>query len=508
MRRLLIAAAFALAAPAAAHAEADCADLSSIRLPHAEVTAAAEAKAGDVAVCRIAVTSRPTPDSDIRIEVMIPRGPAWNGKYVQVGNGGLAGSIPTAQIRARAAQGYAAAGTDDGHRSDSRSAAWALGHPEKIKDFAFRSLKETTETAKALIRAQKDGPAKLSYFVGCSAGGREALMEAQRYPADFDGIVAGAPANYNTLSTGGRAYIQQMLTRPGAYLDKAALQLLQDTALRQCGGEAFIRDQIACRFDPRVLTCRPGRNERCLSPAQVAAAQALYSGRPGPDGRSLFPAYTPGGEALPGGFQAWNTGPSQDRIHTASGYAISSQFLKYFVYDDQAFDFLKADLGPKYDRDRQKVAAILDAVDPDLSRFRRRGGKLIQWHGWNDPAIPPMGSVRYYQEVNRRMGRTDDFYRLYMLPGVLHCRGGAAPGDVDWLQVLEQWVEGGKAPGPLVATAGQRAPDDTAAAAKSQLVCPYPAVARHAGGDRGVAESWRCGAPGKRSQVKGREAQP
>lgn len=484
MKRLLLAAAAVLAAPAVAHAEAACADLAATRLAHAEVTSATEVQGA----CKVLVTSRPTADSDIRIEVWIPRGAAWNGKYVQVGNGGLAGSIPSAQVRARAQAGYASAGTDDGHVGNGRSAAWALGHPEKIKDFAFRSLKETTDTAKALIAAQKGSTPKTSYFVGCSAGGREALMEAQRFPGDFDGIVAGAPANYNTLSTGGRAYIQQMLAKPGAYLAKPDLELLQSAALKQCAnGGAFIRDQMACRFDPAVLQCKAGRSDGCLNPAQVAAARALYNGRPGPNGRSMFPAYTPGGEALNGGFQAWNTGDSQARISEASGYAISSQFMKYFIHDDPSHDFLKADLGPRYDRDRQRMAGILDAVDPDLTPFKRHGGKLIQWHGWNDPAIPPLGSVRYHDEVGAKMGRTDDFYRLYMIPGVLHCRGGNGPGDVDWLSIIDQWVTKGAAPAALTAIA-EGGP-------ASQLICPYPAVARGSGDTAG---GYRCIAPKRR----------
>ena len=483
MRLALLAAAL-FAAPAVAHAEAGCSELTGARLAQAEITSATLQTLKSGEACRILVTSRPTTDSDIRIEVWIPRGAAWNGKYVQVGNGGLAGAIPSGAIKARAESGYASAGTDDGHRSDSRSAAWALGHPEKIKDFAWRSLKATTDVAKALIAVQKGGGPKLSYFAGCSAGGREALMEAQRFPADFDGIVAGAPASYNSLSTGGRTYIQQALAKPGAYLAKTQLELLQTTALKQCAdGAAYIRDQMACRFDPGVLQCKAGQaGGGCLTAPQVAAARALYQGRPGPNGRSLFPAYTPGAEALDGGFQAWNTGPSQDRIWMAAGYAFSSNVMKYFIYGDPAFDFLKADLGPKYDRDRQGIAKILDAVNPDLTPFVRHGGKLIQFHGWNDPAIPPLGSVRYRNEMQAAMGDTSGFYRLYMVPGMLHCRGGAGPGEVDWLGVLDAWVTAGKAPDSLVAKAERG--DET------QLLCPYPGVATAGGGG-----GWACRKP-------------
>ncbi len=323
----------------------------------------------------------------------------------------------------------------------------------------------------------KGEKAKRSYFVGCSAGGREALMEAQRFPGDFDGIVAGATANYNTLSTGGRAYMQQALAKPGGYLDTAQLQLLQTAALRQCAdGGPFIRDQMACHFDPSVLKCKAGQTEGCLTAPQIASAQAIYGGRV-VGGKSMFPGYMPGAEAARGGWQAWNTGTSKATYAESAGHTISSQFLKYFVYGDPSFDFLKMDLGPKYDRDRMKTSAVLDAVNADLTPFKKHGGKLIQYHGWNDPAIPPLSAIRYYGEVNRKMGRTGDFYRLYMIPGMLHCQGGAGPGTVDWLGVLDHWVEAKAAPAELTATGPNGA---------SQMLCPYPGVAKKAG------DGWAC----------------
>ena len=475
--------ALTLTVPGLAHAELACADLATTKLPHATVTAASLQNLKDGQACKVSVTSRPTPVSEILIEVWIPVGSAWNGKFVQVGNGGLAGSIPSAQLKLRADSGYAAAGTDDGHVGNGRTAVWALGQPEKIKDFGTRSLKETTDAAKALIKVQKGEGPRYAYFAGCSAGGREALMVAQRFAGDFDGIVAGAPANYNTLLAGGRTYMQQMLAKPGAYLALADLQLLQDSALKACGGGDFIRDQKSCRFDPGVLQCKatamPGQ---CLTGPQIAAARALYKGRPDPKDRSLFPGFMPGAEARQGGFQAWNTGTSAGQISEASGYTISSQFLKYFIYGDPTFDFLKADVGPKYDRDRRTAAGLLDAVNPNLTPFRAHGGKLIQYHGWNDPAIPPLGSIRYRDEMRAAMGDTSSFYRLYMIPGMLHCGGGAGPGTVDWLDVLDGWVTKGQAPQDLIAKA--------ASGDETQRLCNYPGVAK--GDGKG---GWTCRAP-------------
>ena len=466
-----------LAVPGAAHAETTCAEVGKASLPHAEITSARTVSLRSGQACDLMVTSRPTPDSEIKIEVMIPVGSAWNGKFVQVGNGGLAGSIPSAAIKARAETGYAAAGTDDGHGGNGRTATWALGHPGKIVDFGTRSLKSTTDAGKALVVAMKGAPAKRAYFVGCSAGGREALMEAQRFPNDFDGIVAGATANYNTLSTGGRAYMQQALARPGGYLALPQLELLQTAALKQCAdGGPFIRDQMACKFDPAVLACKPGQSPGaeqggCLTAPQVASAKAIYGGRM-VDGKQAFPGYMPGAEAARGGWQAWNTGTSQAAWAESAGHAISSQFLKYFVYKDPSFNFLTMDLGPKYDRDRQATARVLDATDANLSPFKAHGGKLIQYHGWNDPAIPPLGSVRYFGEVTRATPGSAAFYRLYMIPGMLHCQGGAGPGNVDWLEILDRWVEEKAAPHEVTATGPQ---------GDSQLLCPYPGVARKAG---------------------------
>ena len=480
---LLAGAAIAVAAPLSARAETACGDLASAKLAHAEVTAAKLETVKVGQACHVWVTSRPTADSEIRIEVMIPVGAAWNGKYVQVGNGGLAGAVPEAQVRLRADQGYASAGTDDGHVGNGRTAVWALHHPEKIVDFGWRSLKETTEASRQLITFMKGEPAKRRYFVGCSLGGREALIEAQRFPGDYDGIVAGATANYNTLGYGGRAYMQQALARPGGYLDLPQLQLLQDAALKQCAdGGTFIRDQLACHFDPATLKCKAGQTSGCLTAPQVASAKAIYGGRM-VGGKPAFVGLEPGAEAMRGGWQAWNTGTEQAKWTESAGHAMGSQFMKYFIADDPSFDWLKMDTGAKYDRDRQKLSKIMDATNPDLTPFKSHGGKLIQYHGWNDPAIAPRGSIRYFGEVHKATAGADDFYRLYMIPGMLHCQGGAGPGQVDWLAALDHWVEDKAAPGALTASSPS---------GETQLLCPYPGVAKKAG------ESWSCSAPKKK----------
>jgi hypothetical protein len=474
----------ALGAPAAAHAETACADLVKTALPHAEVTSAKAATVAGKDVCQIAVTSRPTKDSDIRLEVWIPVGAAWNGKFVQVGNGGFAGAIPRVSFNGPVKAGYAVAGTDDGHQDPvGTNASWALGHPEKVVDFGYRSLKETTDISKALIAAQKGAKASRSYFYGCSDGGREALMEAQRYPTDFDGIVAGAPANYMSELFGLSAYQQQVMIKPGGYLGAPQRELLQKTVLAECGGEAFIRDPMSCHFDPGKLTCKAGQAEGCLTAPQVATARAMYDGRVDAKGKVVFPGYSPGAEAANGSWSAWITGPTQDLNPKAAGHQFSSNAFKYFGFQDANFDMLKMDMGAQFDQAHAKMGPLIDSADPRLSAFEKHGGKLIQYHGWNDPAIPPRSSIRYYEDVRKTMGDTGGFYRLYLVPGMLHCGGGVGPSGVDWLSALDGWVMEKKAPGEITAVSG---PGQAAGGPASQVLCPFPGVAKKTG------ETWAC----------------
>jgi feruloyl esterase len=496
---LSLATLLAFAAAGAAKAETACADLAKVAMPHATVTAVATETIGQAGACRIEVTSRPTVDSDIRIEVWIPVGAAWNGKFVQFGNGGLAGSIHSGFLKGLAARGFAAAATDDGHQSvHDTDADWALGHPEKIRDYGWRALKETTDVSKALIRAMKAGPAKRAYFYGCSDGGREALMEAQRFPVDFDGVVAGAPANAFTHLIGFAAQTtQSLLKSPDSYLTTANLSALQTAALRDCaGGETFIRDPLACHFDAADAGCAPGHDSAgCLNPAQVAVARALYAGLRDPrTGRIILPGYSPGAEAALGSWATWTTGGTRDHLSDALIGQFANGFFRDFAFNDPNYDISRLDLGAPFAAVSARLGKDLDSVDPDLSAFRAHGGKLIQFHGWNDPALPARGSLAYYENVEKTLGNVDDFYKLYMISGMLHCFGGPAPGNVDWLGVIDRWVTDGKAPAAEVADGGfLGAPGP--AGGPTQLVCPYPAVARRGVGPADAASSYRCEAP-------------
>jgi hypothetical protein len=465
---------------APAMAATTCASLQSMTFPHATVTSAEDTEAGAAPACKVEVTSKPTPDSDIRIEIWIPEGRAWNGRYLQLGNGGFAGRIISQRLEALAAEGYAVAMTDDGHESeDGTDGRWAVGHPQKVIDFGWRALKETTDDAKALIRAYEGASPKYAYFQGCSDGGREALMEAQRFPRDFDGIIAGAPAyDFSGLLTLA-AFDVQNLARPGAYLDASALKALETGALAACGGGRYIADPASCRFDPSALACPDGAQKTgCLSPAEIVAARALYDGMT--TGAATYPGYSPGAEAEPGSWPVWVTGPSSDQLSQALIFRFAKGFWGGFVFGDPNYDVLKLDIAAA-PKSVARVAKEVDSTDPDLSQFRAGGGKLIQYHGWSDPAIPARGSIVYYEDVGRTMGDTSDFYRLYLIPGMLHCGGGPGPSAVDWLGVLRNWVERGQAPQGLVAvTAPPGAPPQPNAG--SQRLCPYPK--RPAPGDR------------------------
>ena len=457
-----------------ARAEVACKSLASVDLPYAAVTAAVDAPlVPGKRVCKVSVTARPTSDSDIRIEVWIPEGASWNGRFVQIGNGGFAGQIDERGLASLAAAGYAAAATDDGHQSaDETDARWALGHPEKVVDYGWRAIKQTTDAAKALIGAYEGTAPKYAYFDGCSDGGREALIEAQRFPTDFNGVIAGAPGAFRGLV---RLWTHdiQAVSQPGGYLDASALQTLQNAALAACGGGRFIADERDCRFDPASTVCAPGHASGCLTPAQVAAAKAIYQGLVSPDGSVAFAGQSPGDEADPGGWALWIAGPSPDQIGKALVYQFAQNYWADFVFGDPTVDLRTLDLAAAAKAEAPVAKAML-ADDPDLAKFRAAGGKLIQYHGWNDPAIPARASIAYYEDMRRTTGGdVGDFYRLYLVPGMLHCGGGPGPGVVNWLDVMRAWVEQGAAPEALVATTagggGSPAPGPA-----SQRLCPYP----------------------------------
>ena len=477
-----------------------CGALAGLQLPQVAITEAVTvaAHAPLPAYCKVLASAHPTSDSDIRFEVAIPEENAWNGRYLQVGNGGFAGVIPERAILLGLAQGYAVAGTDDGHQSTiNTDASWALGHPEKQIDFGYRALKETTDAAKAIIQNYKGAAPRYSYFQGCSDGGREALMEAQRYPRDFDGIIAGDPANNWTHLLAGAAWDYQALTATqGSFLTMEKLKLIEAEAVKQCGDQdGVIEDPVSCRFKPEKLLCRGGDGPSCLTGAQLAALRKIYDGPRNPRTKEkIISGFSPGGEGEPNGWGRWIAGDAADAKQSLI-YQFGSNFFGYVVQGARDFDLKRVNFDGDIAAADAKFSPVFASHDPDLSAFRNRGGKLIQYHGWADPAIPALDSVDYYRSVQKKMGATADFYRLFMAPGMLHCGGGPGPNAIAALPALAAWVEHNKAPDFLVATKYQN--DDPAAPMLRQRpLCSFPARAQwDSQGDRSKLESYRCVAP-------------
>ncbi|HVW72698.1 MAG TPA: tannase/feruloyl esterase family alpha/beta hydrolase [Rhizomicrobium sp.] len=488
----------AMAAILSVHAQpmtaTSCADLANLHLPHVTISEAT-AVAAATPYCKVLGSARPTPDSDIRFEVVIPEGKAWNGRYLQVGNGGFAGVVPERAMLAPLALGYAVAGTDDGHEDTvNTDASWALHHPEKVIDFGYRAIKETTDAAKAIITANKGVAPSYSYFQGCSDGGREALMEAQRYPGDFDGIVAGDPANHWTHLLAGAAWGYQALTAtPQSWISPAKLKLVEAEAVKQCGdADGVIEDPMTCRFHPEKLRCTGAGAPSCLTDAELVALKKIYDGPRIPrTGEKLIAGFSPGGEGEENGWVRWITGTTPDG-KDALIYRFASNFFGYVVKGDPAYDLKQLNLDSDIAATDAKLGPIFNSHDADLSAFRIRGGKLIQYHGWADPAIPALDSLDYYRLVQKKMGPTGNFYRLFLAPGMLHCGGGPGPNVLATLPAITQWVEQNRAPEMLLATkyAGN---DPAKAVERTRPLCVFPARAQWDGkGDKTKAESFRC----------------
>ncbi|PYU29061.1 MAG: tannase/feruloyl esterase family alpha/beta hydrolase [Acidobacteria bacterium] len=523
--RALIALILIMAAAALAGRAADCASLSRTSLPDTTLTTAQSMPAGRFvppygrpvdklpAFCRLAGVIRPTSDSDIRFEVWLPASD-WNGKFLSVGNGGFAGSINYYAMADDLRRGYATAATDTGHEGDAEDASWAFKHPEKVVDFGYRGLHATAENAKALIQTFYNSAVRHSYFDSCSDGGREALMEAQRFPEDFDGILAGAPANFWThMLAAAVEIIQGMYGKdPSAYIPSAKLPAIQSAALAACDAQdgvkdGIISDPLRCHFDPSVLLCKGKDSRDCLTAPQLSTLKNLYAGAQDSHGKQIFPGYMPGAEDGPAGWAPWITGSGPGK---ASGPVYAENYFRYMVFQDPAWNLLSANVDITEAMADEKTGAILNATDPDLGRFRTRGGKLILYHGWNDPAISPLNTINYYNSVVAKMGakNADSFLRLYMVPGMQHCFPGPGP---NWFgqtghptakgkaygvfDALEEWVEKGTAPGDVIAT--KYLEDDVAKGVQmTRPLCPYPQIARYKGtGDTNDAANFVCRAP-------------
>ncbi len=454
--------------------------------------------------CRVHARLKPTPASDIQVEVWLPPASTWNGKLLSAGNGGYGGGFgsPFLLMRGALARGYAGAGTDMGHTSvGDIDAKWALGQPEKIKDFGYRANHLTAVTAKVLIKAYYGSAQTRAYFHGCSDGGREALMEAQKFPEDYDGIIAGAPASPWTKLMSSFLWTDRVArSAPEAALTPAKLAIVQSAVLAQCDkldgvADAIVENPLACRFDPAVIQCKAGDAANCLTAAQADTVRTLHRGLVGRDGRQVFNGYPPGGEAIPGAWDGWITGAK------AQHGQFAREFFRYMVFDDANWDPKDFDILKGWGTARSKYAGILDADNADLRPFTSRGGKLLMYQGWADAAIAPGNSIDYFTAVKGKLGpAADGSARLFMVPGMSHCLTGPGPNVFDVLGAMDGWKETGTAPEQMIAT---KFDNDImgymgfpAKALRTRPLCAYPKVAKWDGkGSSDSAASFACAKP-------------
>ena len=424
----------------------------------------------------------------IGFELLLPD--AWNGRFVMGGGGGFVGTVQNG-ARSSVNLGYATAGTDTGHQSEpGYLAGWALDNLEAKVNFGYLAVHRTTEVAKALIRSYYRTDAAHCYFVGCSRGGGQAMMEAQRYPKDFDGIVAGAPAfNWTgiaaTMVTIAKALYPDAGQLDHTVLTKEALEKLQAGILEQCDAQdglkdGIIQDPASVQFDLAKVAG--------LTAKQRTAIQVIFNGSRNNKGQ-IYPGFAPVAECIPDQWIAWITGPApamlaKDHVPDLT-FAFGTQIYKYLIFNQPDWDYTTYDLS-NFERDGRLAASFLNATNADLTAFKARQGKLILWHGWADTALPAQGTIDYCRQVQAHDSDANDYCRLFMVPGCLHCGGGPGAADVDWLSVIVDWVEHRNAPDKLIASK-----KENGKIVMTRPLYPYPERAIYKGrGDATSADSF------------------
>jgi feruloyl esterase len=479
-----------------------CESLSTLTLNNARVTSAAVVQPGAFippgsnatnasqpyaalpAFCRVAATSTPTSDSDIKIEVWMPVS-NWNQKLQSVGNGGWAGTISYGAMAPALARGYATASTDTGHSTPG--AAFAMNHPEKLIDYGHRAVHEMTVHAKAIVAAFYGGAPKLSLWNGCSTGGRQGVIEASQYPADYDAIIAGATPVTSPRLHGVRMQFNRMVHRTAdSYIPPEKYPAIHEAALQACDAIDGVKDGVIdqpdrCSFDPVAVQCKADDGPTCLTPAQVATARAIYGPVKDPKSGTIlsFPMLHPGSEL------AWATLAGQQP------YAIAAEAFRYVVFNNPAWD--PALFDPSTDIARlERQATGLEQPSPNLKPFFSRGGKLLMYHGWADQQVAPLNSINYFDEVVKTSGKDSagKSIALYLVPGMGHCQGGAGTDTFDKVAAIEEWINTGAAPKQMVALHRTSGVTD-----RTRPLCQYPQVAKYKGsGSTDDASNFACAA--------------
>jgi len=433
------------------------------------------------AFCRVALKLTPTPDSDIRVEVWLPA-TGWNRKLQAVGNGGLGGAMPYPALAAAVRAGYAAAGTDTGHVGGN--ADFVAGHHEKLVDFGYRAIHEMTVTAKTVAAAHYDARPERAFFNSCSTGGRQALVEAQRYPEDFDGIAAGDASWDQMRLYAARVYLNVYINRePAAAIPSSKLPMIHKAVLDQCDAmdgvkDGVIEDPSRCRFDYGTLACKGDDGPDCLTKPQVDSVTAMAT--PITDRKSgavLHP-----GRYYPGSELGWNNvgGPNP------SGESLEGMTKIVFK---PGWDYHTIRVPDDVERAVKADDGLLYGGDPNLSRFFGRGGKLLMYHGWADPLVTPDASLIMFKRINDATGAAAARgLALFMVPGMGHCQGGPGPDTFDKVAALDAWIASGTKPASIVASHSTSGVVD-----RTRPLCAYPAVARYTGsGSTDEAKNFKC----------------
>ncbi len=453
--------------------------------------------------------------TETNFELLLPD--TWNGKFVMGGGGGFVGSVMNTSLLFGALQvGYATVGTDTGHQAHPLDASWALNNPERLINFGHRAVHETAVTAKALTKTYYEKDIARSYFTGCSTGGRQALMAGQRYPEDFDGIVAGAPGfNYTGIAAQASQINRAMYPDPtnlqAAVVGPKEQELIETSYLAMCDEDDGIKDGILndprqCKFDVSTLLCQGEKNDNCLSEEQLAAVKVIYDGPKDSQGNTLFYGYPFGGENSVGGWPRWLTGglkyqadldefqggvdvgDAEAPVSPNAFYGFGNGIMQYFVFNDPDWSYVNYNFD-RLQKDMVQAAEILNATNPDLSAFRKRGGKMIIYSGWSDAAITGKSVVSYYEDILAKDKTAAADTRLFMMPGVEHCFGGPGPSFVNFLTEIDQWFETDKAPEQVTALWL----DEQFQPTGSRPVCAYPKIAKYDGkGDTRSASSFIC----------------
>ena len=488
-----------VASHAGRQAAVSCAELATLSLPEATITAAQEVPAGPFtppgssraltvpAFCRIAAVATPSADSRIAIEVWIPAGSSWNGKLLGTGNGGFAGSVGYPAMAAGLNKGYATAGTDTGHTGDNLD--FAIGHPEKVTDWSHRAIHVMTDLAKQVVKSSRGRLPDRSYFEGCSTGGQQALSEAQRYPADYDGIVAGDPGHNRVRLILGFLWAWTAMHDPDGtpILPASKLPLITKAAVSACDAsdgvqDGLISDPLTCRFDPATLACTGADDDTCLTAPQLAAVRKVYQGARNPrTGEQIFPGWARGSES---GWGTYIVNPTEP---------VRVAFLRSLVFNDPAWDPRRFNWDTDVATADSRIPSFA-ATSRDYQAFKARGGKLIMYTGLADPVVPPADTISYYEDVVKAMGglaETQAFYRFFPVPGMGHCSGGTGPSSFDALAALEQWHEHGVVPSRLL---GRHLTNGTVD--RTRPLCAFPTMPRlDRPGSPDTAESFSCVGP-------------